>query len=276
MNTLRFKMICIAGLLVLAGTATAGVSGVKEDPEARKILVQEDARDEGDNRVTELDMILIDKNGNDRVRNLKAFNKYFGDDNYRLMFFKYPPDVKNTAFMIYDYDDEDRDDDQWLYLPALNKTKRVASTDRSKSFMGSDLNYADLSSRNLQDYDFCFHEQKETEINGHKVWVIYAHPRTKDVVDETGYKKSLLFIRQDIYYIVRAVLWESEGGYMKFLDVKNLQKIDGIWTTVEMVVIRKLGKKTIHKTILQYQNVKYNQDISADLFSGRAMEKGIR
>ena len=63
------------------------------------------------------------------------------------MFFLSPADVKDTGFLTYDYDEEGRDDDQWLYLPALKKTKRIASGDKSGSFMGSDFTYADMTDR---------------------------------------------------------------------------------------------------------------------------------
>ena len=52
--------------------------------------------------------------------------------------------MKNTGFLTYDYDASGKDDDQWLYLPALGKTKRIASSDQSGAFMGSDFNYSDL------------------------------------------------------------------------------------------------------------------------------------
>ena len=74
----------------------------------------------------------------------------------------------DTGFLTYDYDDPVRDDDQWLYLPALKKTKRIATGDKSGSFMGSDFSYADLTSRELDRYDFRL--MKQAEVNGVAVW----------------------------------------------------------------------------------------------------------
>jgi len=62
-----------------------------------------------------------------RIRDIKSYSKDFGPDEYRILFFKSPADVKNTAFLTYDYDDPNKDDDQWLYLPALKKVKRIPS-----------------------------------------------------------------------------------------------------------------------------------------------------
>ena len=244
-----------------------------DDPRARAIMERVDARDDGDNQTSDMEMTLIDKRGNQRVRSIATFSKDKGQDTYRLMFFRHPADVKNTAFLTWDYDDPDRDDDQWLYLPALRKTKRIASSDKSGSFMGSDLTYADMTDRNLEDYDFFF--KKEMDVKGEKAWLIESIPRSKKVIKETGYTKSLLIVRQDNDFVIRAVHWVKDGGYLKYIDVKALVQIEGIWVATEMHVTKKKGKKLAHKTILKLNNVKFNQDLDFDLFTVRRMEKGL-
>ncbi len=256
--------------------AMANVCVAANDPQARAIMEKVDARDEGDNQTADMQMILIDKRGNERVRKISISKKDKGEDTYRLMFFAHPADVKDTAFLTYDYDDPARDDDQWLYLPALRKTKRVATSDKSGSFMGSDLTYSDMTSRNLEDYTFSFYEKgKESEVRGKKVWAIWSYPRSKDVIDETGYEKSLIFVRQDIDMVVRAIHWVKDGGYLKYVDMRKVEQIDGIWVATDTLVTKKQGKTTIHKTILSLANVRFKQDMDYDLFTIRRMEKGL-
>jgi hypothetical protein len=189
------------------------------------------------------------------------------------MFFLHPADVKNTAFLTCDYDDPNRDDDQWLYLPALGKTKRIATNDKSGSFMGSDLNYSDMTDRELGDYDFYL--KKEMAVAGHKVWVIESIPRSEKVMDETGYTKSLLFVRKDIFYIIRGVYWVHNKSYLKYMEVKALEKIEGVWVGTEMHVWKRLGKQTIHKTLLRLNNVKFDQPLGFEMFTIRRMESGL-
>jgi hypothetical protein len=244
-----------------------------DDPAARTIMEKVDARDDGDIQTSDMEMILIDKRGKKRVRRIATYSKDKGVDTMRLMFFKHPADVKDTSFLTIDYDDPSKDDDQWLYLPALRKTKRIASTDKSGSFMGSDLNYSDMTDRNLPDYDFNL--KKEMEVKGAKTWLIESIPRTKKVVKETGYKKSLIFVRQDNYVVIRAVHWEKDGGYLKYVDVKKLELIDDIWVATEMHVTKKKGKQLAHKTILKLNNIKFNQNLDEGLFTVRRMEKGL-
>jgi hypothetical protein len=250
-----------------------GIRAWADDPKARAIMEKVDARDEGDNQTMDMEMILIDKKDNKRVRRLRSFGKDKGEDTLRLMFFRHPADVKDTAFLTYDYDNPDRDDEQWLYLPELGKPKRIASNDKSGSFMGSDLNYSDMTSRNLDDYDFTF--KKEMVVKGVNAWLIEAIPRTKKVIRETGYKKSLLIVRQDNFYIIRAVNWVKDGGYLKYTDVRKLDRIDGIWVGTEIHVTTKKGKRLVHKTILKLNGVKFNQGLDDDLFTVRRMQKGL-
>jgi hypothetical protein len=272
----RLKNWIALSCLAIAGIWSADITFAADDPQARAIMEKVDARDDGDNQTSDMQMILIDKRGKERLRKIATFKKDKDDDTYRLMFFIQPADVKDTAFLTYDYDKPEKDDDQWLYLPALRKTKRIATSDKSGSFMGSDLNYSDMTSRDLEDYDFSFYEKgRESEVRGKKVWRIWSIPRSKDVIDETGYEKSLLFVRPDIDMVVRAIRWVKDGGYLKYVDMRKLEQIDGIWTATDTLVTKKKGKDTVHKTILTIDNLKFNQDLNFDLFTIRRMEKGL-
>lgn len=260
--------LLVASLFVMGAQA-----GFADDKKARSIMEKVDARDDGDTITSDMTMTLIDRRGKKRIRHLRTYSKDFGDDSYRLSLFIDPPDVRNTGFLTYDYDDPDKDDDQWLYLPALKKTKRIATSDKSGSFMGSDLSYADMVKKNLEDYDFKL--IKEDKVRGNKVWLIESVPKTKEIIDEYGYKKSVLFVRQDNYVVVRAVNWLSAGNKLKYLDLSRIEKIDGVWITLEMKIATKKGKKTIHKTVVTFDNIKLNQKLDDDIFTIRRMEKGL-
>ncbi|MGD2269217.1 MAG: outer membrane lipoprotein-sorting protein [Desulfobacterales bacterium] len=274
---MKTKRIAGSLFILFAGvTMLSPRLAVADDPEARAIMEKVEARDDGDNQVSDMEMVLIDKNGKQRIRKIRTFSKDKNQDTLRLMFFEYPADVKDTAFLTYDYDDADKDDDQWLYLPALRKTKRIATSDKSGSFMGSDLNYSDMTSPELEDYDFRFYEKgKEMQVRGNKVWVLWSVPRTAEIIKETGYKKSLLFVRPDIDMVVRAIRWVDEGGYLKYVDVKALEPIDGIWVATETQINKKRGKETVHKTIMRLDNVRFNQELGYEQFTIRRMEKGL-
>jgi hypothetical protein len=262
--------------LVLVGQMLAAPGLCADDPEARAIMERVDARDDGDNQTADMEMILIDRSGGQRVRKIAAFTKDKGVDTMRLMFFLHPADVKDTAFLTIDYDDPAHDDDQWLYLPALRKTKRIATTDKSGSFMGSDLNYADMTDREMEDYAYRFYEKGREQIfDGVKTWAIWAIPRSKKVVGETGYEKELAFVRQDNDFIIRSIHWVENSADLKYMVVNRLERIDGIWVATDMQVTRKTGKQVVHKTVLKLDRVRFNQDLDEAIFSLRQMEKGL-
>ena len=239
----------------------------------REIMEKVNARDVGDRYSGEMEMILINKKGEKRIRELKTFGGKNGGNRLSLMFFLSPANVKNSGFLTYDYNKSGKDDDQWLYLPALRKTKRIAAGDKSGSFMGSDLNYSDMTTPDLDLYDYTL--MKETEVRGEKVWQIKALPKSKDEAKKSGYSKSVIFIRQDNYVMIRAVRWVHKKRRNKYIDVKKLEKIDGIWVSTEKHITTKTGKKTLHKTILKEKNIRFNQDeVNEDLFTIRRLEKG--
>jgi len=259
-------------LAVWIGFMGMGRPAEAEELTARQIMDRVDARDDGDNAIRDMEMILIDKHGSQRVRELRSFSRDEGKDEQSILFFLSPADVKDTGFLTYDYDEPERDDDQWLYLPALNRTKRIASSDKSGSFMGSDFSYADMTDRPLDHYQFTL--MKESQVEGLPVWQIEAVPITDHEKEETGYTKSVLFVRKDNYVVIRGVSWVKKGNRLKYFDVKKLELIDGIWVETEMHMTTKKGKTTLHKTILRASNVRFNQDLNTDFFSVRQLEKG--
>ena len=139
--------------------------------------------------------------------------------------------------------------------------------------MGSDFSYADMTDRELDNYDYKL--LKEDEVDGHKVWLIESTPRTPRVVEQYGYTKSVVFVRQDNYFIIRGVNWVKDGGKLKYMDVRRLEQIDGIWVGTEMFMKTTKNKQTLHSTILRLNNVKFNQDLSEDMFTVRRMESGL-
>ena len=266
MNVKKLLFSLGIGLSILTANLIA------DDAKARAIMQKVDARDDGQSLEQDMLMILIDKNGNQRNRDLKTYEKDFGADEYKILFFKSPADVKNTAFLTYDYDDPSRDDDQWLYLPALKKVKRIPSADKSSSFMGSDFSYFDMTDRDLEDYDFKL--LKETKVRGHDAWMIEANPRNQKVIDESGYTKTIAIVRKDNYMVVRAINF-MRNGKKKYLDLKRIHQESGVWLVDEMTMTTKKGKSTIHKTILTFSNIKLNIPIDDSVFTTRRLEKGL-
>jgi len=130
MNIIKKFIFLFVILLVWTTLSPAG-----EIPDPFTIMESVDQRYDGDDREAEMTMVLIDQHEKKRVRQVKVFFRDDGEDTWYASFFLSPQDVKNAGFLSYDYD-KTTQDDQWLYLPALHKVKRIASNDKTASYMG--------------------------------------------------------------------------------------------------------------------------------------------
>ncbi len=245
---------------------------------AREIVQKADERYDGESAVSDTIMILIDAKGNQRVRNIKGFDKDYGKDKKSIIFFLSPADVRNTAFLSFDWDDQNKEDDSWLYLPALQKVKRIASGKKSGSFMGSDFTYSDMNGIEINDWKYKFGKNESEIIDGHDTWVVIGKPkkdRKQRVIKETGYIKSQVWIRKDIFMVVRGKFWVKKGKKVKYLTIKDISKVNDIWTAHEMIMKTTQKGKTKHSSIIKLKNIEYNKGVDDSLFATQRMERGI-
>jgi hypothetical protein len=164
-----------------------------------------------------------------------------------------------------------------MYLTALKKTKRIPASDKDGAFMGSDFSYADMTDKNLDDYHFKLLKESVIKRKDDKnpVWIIQSLPKNKAVIDETGYTKSILYIRKDNFMLARAKFYLKKANRVKYMDVRKMEKIDGIWVATQTTMTTKYGKQTLHKTILSNRDIKINVAIDDEMFSVRKIEKGL-
>ena len=105
--------------------------------------------------------------------------------------------------------------------------------------------------------------------------MVEVTPKNQEVIDETGYLKSIAYIRKDNYMVTRAKYYLKKAGRIKYMDVKKVEKVDGIDVATITTMTTKKGRRTIHKTILIQSDVKMNQNLKENIFSVRTIEKGI-
>ncbi len=269
----RILFVTLIFSLVLAIHITKSMA----DETAFDVVQKMDNREDGDTQTTDTLMILINKNKQKRVRNIKNIRKDYGPDTKGVIFFLSPADVRNTAYMSFDWDNASKEDDSWLYLPALQKVKRVAAGDKSGSFMGSDFTYSDINGIEIEDWDYSFVKQSVL-LNGVDTWVIQGLPKkeVKDkVLDETGYLKTLMWIRKDNYMLVKGKYWVKQGRKIKFFKADDIRKVDNIWTAHTLTMVTTNKGKVEHSSVLKFSNVQYNVPIDDPTFTTRRMERGL-
>ena len=223
-------------------------------------------RSVGEDMTADLTMTLTNSSGDSRVRKIKQFSKDFGKVEKKIMFFVTPADVKNTSFMNWSYDEEGKDDDQWIYLPALKKTKRISSDSKSDYFMGSDFTYDDLGDRQpKQDKHKLLREEN---VNGENCFVVESTPKDKDYM----YSKTITWIIKDKWIGLKKEFYDEDGELLKTLNVDKYENINGFLIITNTAMN---NKQNDHKTIMELKNVKINTGIDDRKFTERIMIKGM-
>ena len=254
--------------------ASFGVLAQESDPAALDIISNINARDDGEHVSRSLTLELTDRRGITRTEKTVGYRKYFDGEKRTVLFYTEPGNVRGTVFLTFDYLDTALDDDQWLYLPALRKIRRISSSNRGDYFLGTDLTYEEIKKENkIEAKDYVFTLQGEQELDGREVIVVQAVPVSGDVAQELGYSKVLLHVDPEIWMSRKSVFWDINDNLLKTVQNKNIEQIDGIWTTMTVQVE---NHKTQHKTLLTFSDVDYETPIDDDIFTQARLRRGLR
>jgi len=275
MNKVRVSLaLLLAGLISISTIAAAED---KTSLSAKEVMMAVDQRYEGDTRVQLGTMTLIDKRKNQRVRQFREYTKQYGEDEKSISYVLSPPEVRGTAFLSYEWKAPEREDETWLYISQLRKVKRLASADKSGSFLGSDFTYADLTGLEVEDFDYTFIGEKSS---GQKSeWVILAIPKpsiAEHVIRETGYVKVKYWIDKKKLIRNKTQYWLEDGHRVKYYRASNIKKISGIWTVKKMQMVMTQGGQFIHASVFELSVVKYNVPIKDNAFTTYALEREIK
>jgi len=211
----------------------------------------------------DMKMTLINANGQERVRamEMKVLEGEEGDKS--LMEFLSPADVKGTKFLNYEH--FDRDDDQWLYLPALKRVKRIASKNKSGSFMGSEFSYEDLSSFNVEKYTY-EGDAKTVQLEGKSYYETVRIPKDEN----SGYTKQVSWVDPQTYLIARVDYYDRKNALLKTALFSDYRNFDGVWRIGKIVMTNHQNDK---KTILVWENEKVKTGLSERDFNQRVLKE---
>ena len=216
-------------------------------------------------------MTIIDGKGRERVRRIAQASKLVdsGKTEKRLIRFLSPADVKGTGLLVFDY--EDKDDDMWLYLPALRKTRRIVSSEKAKSFMGSEFSYADITPPTLD--DFTFKLLGDEILDGVVCWKIEMTPRDEDIAEENGFSKRVSCIRQDNFTLKKAVYYDLDGELHKELHIEEIRLMDPENQKYRPIRMRMENLQNDRKSILVIEEITFKPEIQETYFTTRYLER---
>jgi len=267
----------LACVLMLAGFVTVDAAAESLDDVAgltgRQVMERVDERPEGEWVTRRLRMELTDRRGRTRTRDTVGYRRYYGKERRSVLFYTAPANIKDTAFLTWDYPEADRDDDQWLYLPAVRKIRRVSSSDRGDYFLGTDLTFEDLKREgkgNLEEFE---HERKTVEeVDGVSCIVVEGLPISDEIARELGYGRVLSYVDPETWMIRRSEFWDPNGNPLKTIHSEGIEEIDGFWTATRIHV---QNHKTGHQTRLIFTEVDYVTAVDDSWFETSRLRRGL-
>lgn len=209
-------------------------------------------------------MDLINASGDVDSRMVEEWTTEDDDLGSTIMVFRSPPSVANTRFL--QKENDGRDDDKWIYLPALKRVRRIASSDGSKSFMGTDMTYDDMETREVaQDNHELLGEESFGEWNCYKLKVTAKDP------EDSQYSYKLEWIDKDSWYPVKVEMYDGSRELLKILSVEELQTVDGYLTPMS-VYLENVQEN--HATRVTMMKIVYDEPVNDRLFTTNYLEQG--
>jgi len=242
MNTKRTVLTLISLALMWASFAVPA-----QTPEEKGLEIAEEAdlRDVGfEDSVATMQMTLRNRHGQESQRQMRTKTlEQLKDGDKSLIVFDQPRDVKGTALLTYTHKVDA--DDQWLYLPALKRVKRIASSNKSGPFMGSEFAYEDLSSQEVEKYTYKYLRDETFEGDEHAgktVFVIERYP----VDEKSGYTRQIVWMDQDEYRVLKVDFYDRKDSLLKTLTLHEYAEyLDKHWRAGRMEMVNhQTGKST--------------------------------
>ena len=264
-NTAGAAIAVGALLCIFSGSVTgANLSAMdimKKTNEARQL--------EGSEAVMQL--TIKNSKGDKRVRKIAMVSKLFdsGKTEKRVYRFLAPADVKGTGILAFDY--ENKNDDMWIYLPALRKTRRIVTSERAKSFMGSEFSYADMNSPTLSDYNFRI--VKEESVDGVNCWKIEAKPKNDAVAEDEGYSSKNVWVAKDEFTIRKAEYFDLDGELLKVLTSRNIVMVDSAKKRYRSKYMAMTNKQNGRESIFEIEKIENVPNTKDSYFTTGYLER---
>lgn len=241
-------------------------------PDADEILRQVRDRDDGKSFMSQASLILLDKRGNSRMRELSYLQKDYLDSDKFTMFFSAPSDVRDVAFHIENpHESLGIEDSQWMYLPVSRQTRRISTTDKRGAFMGSDYSYADMDKIRVDDYRQIL--VGEETLDGRECYVIERTPASAQTLAKTGYNQLKVWVDKQNWLILRQDFFDVKGVLFKQLRTLKVEKVDQI----DSIMLSETEDFiTGTRSQLRFNQLQYNVELDDRLFNQTAIKRGLK
>jgi outer membrane lipoprotein-sorting protein len=260
----RLKTLTLAVFLLGSFAASAA------DPSASDVAQKSYDSSRVADSTSDATFTLVNSKGEKRIRETTGETKLIKGttDNMRITTFMSPSDVKGTKTLLIEH--TGKDDDIWIYLPALKKVRRLVSNNKKDPFVGTDFSYGDVIGHRPSDWNHKI--IKSESVDGRDCFVLESTPKTPEVADNSGYSKRVSWIDKENFVPLKGEVYESGNQLLKKFTSKGIEKVDAKNDKWQPMYLEAENVQTDHRTILEFRNFKANVGIGDDKFTTRYLE----
>lgn len=256
--------------LALLGMLPPGAARAQA-PAAKEIMERNYAATRAAGSFSKATFRLINSNKQERQRKTFGVTRVQknGVDNMRVTRFLSPPDVRGTVTLLVEH--AGADDDLWIYLPGLGKVRRLVSSNKKDSFMGTDFSYGDIMGHRVEDWNH--RALGEEPVDGQPCFVIESVPANASARETSGYSKRVTWVRKDNFVSAKGQFWDENGQLLKTAAVRDIRLVDeknGKW---QGMILETVNLQTDHRTIIQFDEFQVSHSVRDDYFTTRYMER---
>jgi outer membrane lipoprotein-sorting protein len=264
---MKYSLAQRALALSLTSALSLGISSALAGPDAQRIMEKVAETKMLDGSEALVKMTVTGK----EPRRLSMATKLYdgGKTEKRIIRFLTPTDVRGTGVLVFDY--ADKPDDVILYLPALKKTRRIAGSQKSQAFMGSEFTYGDFNTPSLG--DFAYQLLKAEEAGGEACFVIEVVPKTTAIGEAEGYSKKIYWVSKATHTVRKGEYYDLEGELSKVLTTSDVKLLDPSKKRFRAMKLEMENKKNGRKSVFETEKIAFSPDVKDDYFTASYLEK---
>lgn len=261
-------------IIILLSITCLALPAIAQEPQTGdEIVAQMNAREDGVHVTRGFSIELTDRSGRKRTEDTIAYRRYFDDEKRTIIFYTEPTRLRGTGFLTFDYSDPAVDDDQWLYLPALRKVRRISASDRGDFFLGTDFTYEEIKKeQKIESTDYRFKTKGTEAVDGRELLILEGTPLSDDIADELGVSHVVWHIDPEIWMSRKTDYYDQNGNHTRTSTLEGVEVIDGYLTTTQIFVE---NHKTGHSSRITFSNIDYTTNVPESLFSQTRLRRGL-
>ena len=261
----------LVGALVLAGLVAGSGTAHSQEVQVDALMEKNYQSTRVDSSTSQANFRLVNASGQERSRVTFGATKLLGDGgaNRRVIRFLAPGDVRNTTTLL--LENPGKEDEIWVYLPAMKKARRLASNNKKNSFVGTDLSFGDLVGHRAKDWSHKL--LKQETLAGAPVYVVESLPKTPEIAADSGYSKRVSWVAKDSLVSVKVEFHDTAGTLLKTLENSNVTLVDAKQNKFQPMQVQVKNHQTGHATFLKFEQFVANLPVSDAYFSAGYLEK---